>query len=65
MEWSDLFAAMALYLVIEGLMPFASPASWRKSLDMIRQLNDGQLRVFGLTMMVAGLALLLVVRSTT
>jgi hypothetical protein len=63
MDWNDLFAALALYLVIEGVMPFASPGGWRKSLDLIRQLNDGQLRVFGLTMMVAGLILLLVVRS--
>lgn len=65
MDWSDLFTALALYLVIEGLMPFASPGGWRKSLDMIRQLNDGQLRVFGLTMMVAGLALLLIVRGAS
>ena len=63
MEWNDLFAALALYLVIEGLMPFASPGRWRSSLDLIRKLNDGQLRVFGLTMMVAGLVLLLVVRG--
>jgi uncharacterized protein YjeT (DUF2065 family) len=65
MDWNDLFAALALYLVIEGIMPFASPGGWRRSLDMIRQLNDGQLRVFGLTMMVAGLVLLLVVRSAS
>lgn len=63
MKWNDLFAAFALYLVIEGLLPFASPASWRKSLAMISQLGDGQLRVFGLTVIVAGLVLLLVVRA--
>ena len=63
MEWNDLFAALALYLVIEGLLPFASPAGWRKSLAMISQLSDSQLRVFGLTVIVAGLALLLVVRG--
>ena len=64
MAWHDLFAALALYLVIEGLVPFASPASWRKSLAMISQLSDSQLRVFGLTVIVAGLALLVFVRST-
>lgn len=65
MEWNDLFAALALYLVIEGMLPFASPASWRKSLAMISQLSDSQLRIFGLTVIVAGLALLLVVRTAT
>lgn len=65
MEWNDLFAALALYLVIEGLLPFANPGGWRRSLDLVRQLNDGQLRVFGLTMMVVGLGLLLVVRGTS
>ncbi len=64
MEWNDLFAALALYLVIEGVMPFASPGGWRRSLEMLRKLNDGQLRIFGLTMMVVGLVLLLVVRGT-
>lgn len=64
MDWNDLFTALALYLVIEGLMPFLSPASWRRSLEMLRRLNDGQLRIFGLTIMVAGLVVLLMVRGT-
>jgi len=63
MQWSDLFAALALYLVIEGLLPFANPAAWRRSLALIGQLSDGQLRVFGLTIIVVGLSLLLLVRG--
>ncbi len=65
MNWSDLFAAVALYLVIEGLLPFANPAAWRRSLGMIGQLSDGQLRIFGLTIIVVGLTLLLMVRSAS
>ncbi len=65
MHWNDLFAAVALYLVIEGLLPFANPAGWRKSLERIAQLSDSQLRVFGLTVIVAGLALLTFVRGLT
>ena len=49
MQWADLFAALALYLVIEGLLPFASPSGWRRSLEMLSRLSDAQLRVFGLT----------------
>ncbi len=63
MNWTDLLAAFALYLVIEGLLPFFSPESWRKSLMMISSLSDGQLRFFGLASMIVGLGLLLVVRG--
>ncbi len=63
MNWSDLLAALALYLVIEGLLPFVSPASWRRGLAMIEQLSDGQLRLFGLITIFSGLGLLLLVRG--
>ncbi|MCK6369901.1 MAG: DUF2065 domain-containing protein [Gammaproteobacteria bacterium] len=63
MQWSDFFAGLALYLVIEGLMPFASPGGWRRSLELLKRLNDGQLRMFGLAMMIAGIVMLLVVRG--
>lgn len=63
MHWADLFAALALYLVIEGLLPFASPSSWRRSLELLARLSDAQLRVFGLTVVVSGLTLLVLVRG--
>ncbi|MFW2403190.1 MAG: DUF2065 domain-containing protein [Gammaproteobacteria bacterium] len=63
MYWSDLFAAFALYLVLEGLLPFVSPDNWRKSLMMLSQFKDGQLRFFGFASIVSGLGLLLFVRG--
>lgn len=63
MNWSDLAAAFALYLVLEGLLPFVSPDSWRKSLLMISQFKDGQLRFFGLASILVGLSILLWVRG--
>ena len=63
MNWSDLLAAFALYLVLEGLLPFVSPGSWRRSLGMIAGLRDGQLRFVGLASILAGLVLLLLVRG--
>lgn len=63
MVWNDLLAAFALYLVIEGLLPFANPNGWRKSLFTIAQLNDRQLRVFGAAIILVGLILLLIVRG--
>ncbi len=63
MDWGDLLAAFALYLVIEGLLPFVSPRSWKQSVAMIAQLSDKQLRIFGLVSMLAGLMLLAFVRG--
>ena len=63
MIWSDLLAAFALYLVIEGLLPFASPDGWRRSLAVIASLTDSQVRFFGLASIAAGLLLLLIVRG--
>ncbi|MFN4362100.1 MAG: DUF2065 domain-containing protein [Hylemonella sp.] len=54
---SDAFwLAMALVLVIEGLFPFLSPGGWRRMFSQILQLNDGQIRFFGLLSILAGLA---------
>jgi uncharacterized protein YjeT (DUF2065 family) len=63
MYWSDLLAAFALYLVLEGLLPFVSPDNWRKSLMMLAQFRDGQLRFFGLASILVGLGLLVFVRA--
>lgn len=63
MAWSDLLAAFALYLVIEGIMPFASPRGWKQSIELIAQLSDRQLRIIGLLSMLAGVILLAAIRS--
>lgn len=63
MHWSDLLAALALYLVLEGVMPFLSPQSVKRLMQALSSLEDRQLRLFGLASMSAGLALLYFVRS--
>ena len=60
--WHDLLAALALVLVLEGLMPFANPRGFRQSLMMISQMKDGTLRNIGLFSMLAGVILLYIVR---
>ena len=57
--WGNLLAAFALMLVLEGLLPFLSPGSWRTAFRRFIELSDGQLRFVGLTSMIAGLLLLL------
>ena len=63
LNWYDLFAALALVLVLEGVFPFLNPAGMRRKLEMIAQLNDGQLRTIGMASMVIGLLILFPVRS--
>ena len=53
-----LFGAVALMLVIEGLLPFLSPGTWRSAFERATRMSDGQIRFFGLTSMVIGLVML-------
>lgn len=53
-----LWLALALVLVIEGIFPFVSPGGWRRMFQQILQLQDGQVRFFGLASILAGLLLL-------
>ncbi len=53
-------SALALMLVIEGVLPFLSPPAWRRVFERAARMSDGQIRFLGLTSMLAGLAMLLV-----
>ena len=57
--WDILLAALALMLVIEGLLPFLSPTSWRSVFERATRMSDGQIRFLGLTSMIAGVLMLL------
>lgn len=56
-DW--LWPALALMLVIEGVLPFVSPQRWREVFVRATQMSDGQIRFIGLTSMLIGMALLL------
>jgi uncharacterized protein YjeT (DUF2065 family) len=60
---ATLLAAVALMLVIEGILPFLVPRVWRDVFRRITELSDGQIRFFGLTSMLVGLLLLLLLRE--
>jgi uncharacterized protein YjeT (DUF2065 family) len=64
MEWSDLWAAFALYLVLEGLVPSANPGAMKRALAQLSQLDERTLRIAGLMSMIAGAALLYFVRGS-
>lgn len=62
MNWSDLLAALALVLVIEGMVPFVNPQSLRRMLATVSQLDDRTLRIVGLASMICGVVMLYLVR---
>lgn len=60
--WTDLGAALALVLVLEGILPFLSPRRARLSYLTAARMADQPLRIIGLVSMLGGLALLYLVR---
>jgi len=62
MAWQDLFSAVALVFIIEGIVPFISPDSLRKTYQRMLEMNDRTIRITGLISMIAGAILLTYVR---
>jgi uncharacterized protein YjeT (DUF2065 family) len=61
--WLDLATAFALYLVLEGVMPFLNPQGTKRMMEAFSRLPDPQLRIAGLLSMIAGVVLLWAIRS--
>jgi len=62
-QWHDLGAGFAIYLVLEGILPFLSPPALKRTLATIGTVPDQQLRWFGLVSMMGGCLLLFLIRS--
>ncbi|CAM4160306.1 MAG: DUF2065 family protein [Comamonas sp.] len=59
MEWAEtLWLALALVLILEGLLPLLAPRQWRQMFTQLMQLRDGQLRFCGLLCIAAGIVAL-------
>jgi len=55
---NSLWVALALMLVIEGIMPFINPNAFRRALLQMANMQDLQLRTIGLFSMILGVVLL-------
>jgi len=62
MDWQVLFAALALVLVIEGMLPFLNPGAMRNVWRQMADMDDRSLRTAGLLSMAAGVVVLLLIR---
>ena len=60
--WDWLWGALALMLVLEGLLPFFSPRAWRQVFERATRMSDGQIRFIGQSSMVIGVLLLVLWR---
>ncbi len=56
--WHDLLSALALMLVIEGILPFLNPEALRRALERAARLEPRVLRLCGLLSMLGGVLLL-------
>ena len=63
MDSDTLWMALALVLVFEGLFPFISPTNWRRMFAHLLQLSDGQIRMFAMVSISAGLLMIWVLGS--
>jgi len=57
MTLEALLLAMGLMLMLEGFLPMVSPGLWKRLFEQLLQLEEGQIRFFGMFMVLAGLLL--------
>jgi hypothetical protein len=62
-DWHDFGTAFALYLVLEGLLPFLSPAIAQRAFRAMAEAGGRSLRMLGLASMAAGCVLLYWIRG--
>lgn len=58
MDWNVFARALALVMIIEGLVPFAAPTRWRQAMLTIAGMDGRIIRLIGLFSMLTGLAAL-------
>jgi uncharacterized protein YjeT (DUF2065 family) len=56
---NTLLAALALMLVVEGLVPLVAPVAWREAFRRVIEMRDGQIRFIGAASLAGGLLLYL------
>ncbi len=60
MTLNEGLVGLGLLLVLEGILPFATPTLWRESFRKMTELGDGQLRIIGAASMLGGVFLLVI-----
>jgi uncharacterized protein YjeT (DUF2065 family) len=50
--------ALGLMLILEGLMPMVLPRLWKSLFEQMLKMEDGQIRFFGMLMVIAGMSVI-------
>ena len=58
MGFKELFIAIGLILILEGLIPFISPSSYKRALLQLKEIHDNYLRIVGLVLIILGVIIL-------
>ena len=61
MQWQLLLTGFALFLIFEGLAPFAAPRAWRRAIARLAGMSDDAIRAAGGITIAVGLILLVAV----
>jgi uncharacterized protein YjeT (DUF2065 family) len=62
LNFSELLAALGLFLVLEGIAPFLNPQGVKRAFARLMQVQDRELRIAGLGSMLVGVVILFLVR---
>jgi uncharacterized protein len=62
-DWTLLFMAFGLMLIIEGITPLIGPDRFRRMAAIVNGLTDNQLRSMGFALMLGGLIVLTLSKS--
>lgn len=60
---TELWSALCLIAVLEGLWLFAAPAAWKRAMSEMLAMPDRQLRIIGALALAGGLVALFLVRQ--
>ncbi|MCZ6578563.1 MAG: DUF2065 domain-containing protein [Gammaproteobacteria bacterium] len=63
MNWGDLLAALALVMIIEGLIPFISPRGYKNTMQQLAAMPESTLRNIGFGLILCGVVFLYLVRG--
>jgi len=61
-NWTDLLTALALVMVVEGIIPFISPQGYKNTMQQLVAMPNNTLRSVGLGLMIIGVISLFLVR---
>jgi uncharacterized protein YjeT (DUF2065 family) len=55
---ASLLLALGLMLILEGLMPMVLPRLWKSLFEQMLKMEEGQIRFFGMLMVIAGMSVI-------